>query len=93
MLIIEADEYKKNSLTHTAIEGNRPVPFFEVEERIMSDVSLSNVKEIVVPRSKIDEVKKWLKESGIEENDMPRMVAFEYFEVKRLLNHQLKDMV
>ncbi|MFZ2193216.1 MAG: hypothetical protein WAV31_03150 [Candidatus Moraniibacteriota bacterium] len=92
ILVIEADEYKKNGLTHTEKEGSRPVPFFEVEERIMSDISLSNIKEIIIPRSKIDEIKKWLTESGIKENNMPRMVAFEYFEIKRLLNHQLKEL-
>ena len=34
--------------------------------------------------------RKWLEESGIKKENMPEMVAFEYFEVKRLLNHQLK---
>lgn len=90
MIIIEGKEYKEKGLTHTDQEGSRPVPFFEVEERINSDISFQNIKEIVVPRAKIDEVKKWLADSGIKDKDMPKMVAFEYFEIKRIINHQLK---
>jgi len=89
MLVIEGDEYRKKGLTHSAKKGSKPVPFFEVEERIMADVSLVDIKEVVVPRAKINEVRAWLEDSGIREEDIPRMVAFEYFEVKRLLNHQL----
>lgn len=91
ILIIEGDAYRKNGLTHTIKEGDKPVPFFEVEERILSDVSLGDVKEIVVPMEKMDEIKNWLEASGIEKEKAPRLVAFEYFEIKRLLNHQLKS--
>jgi len=91
ILVIEGGEYKKDGATFTARKGSRPVPFFQVEERIMSDIPLGNVSEIVIPRSKNDEVKKWLEASGIKKEKAPRIVAFEYFEIKRLLNHQLKS--
>jgi hypothetical protein len=90
IIIVDGKEYKEKGLTHTDQEGSQPVPFLEVEERINSDISFQNVKEIIVPRSKIDEVKKWLADSGIQNEDMPRMVAFEFFEIKRILNHQLE---
>lgn len=91
LMMIESDEYKKNNLTYSLKYGGKPLPWFSVEERILSDIAFSDVKEIVVPRSKIDEVKEKLKKTGIDEKDMPRIVAFEYFEIKRLLNHQAKQ--
>lgn len=81
----------KNYPTFSAQYGRRPVHYFEAEERILTDIPLENIEEIIVPQKRIPEVKKWFADSGIKNEDMPKMVAFEYFEIKRIINHQLEE--
>jgi hypothetical protein len=93
MLVIEGDRYKKKNLTYTQQRGKRPVPFFEVEERIMANVPLRDIRQILVPQSKVNEVEEWLDEKKAKIKKHPRVVAFEYFEIKRLLVHQKNAML
>lgn len=48
------------------------------------NISPDKIKEIQVPESKIDEVKEWLRESGL---DGVRVVPFEYHEMKEVIQH------
>jgi hypothetical protein len=93
VLILEGEEYKNKGLTHMQQTGKRLFDWFPVEERILVDMKSTDIREIIVPRAKMEEVESWLEKSGIEKDSMPKMVAFEYFEVKRLLNHQLKGII
>ncbi|MCX6744975.1 MAG: hypothetical protein NTX82_05610 [Candidatus Parcubacteria bacterium] len=89
IFMAEGKSYRDKGLTYTQKEGQRPVPFIPAEERILSNIPLEQVTEIMVPYKKTTEVMGLLiKKFGTMPEDI-NIVPMEFLEIKRLIGHQL----
>ncbi len=89
IFMAEGKSYKDQGLTYTQKEGQRPVPFFPAEERILADIPLVQVSEIMVPFKKMPEVMGLLIKKFGQVPENIQITPLEYLEIKRLIDHQL----
>lgn len=89
IFMAEGKSYRDKGLTFTQKEGQRPVPFFPAEERILSNIPMTQVTEIMVPYKKIPEVMGLLVKKYGELPEHIKITPMEYLEIKRLIDHQL----